>query len=100
MSDIETPHTNSIQKNYQDDLFSKMSQFIDSFGIQDVNYSPQQRTEDILNVLEDLLAITIFSISIDRETVRDASEASYVNIKNKALYLMQQELENNKNLQA
>lgn len=80
-------------KHYREALFDAIANTIENVGKNDPEYTPTQKSLDILDVLENLLAYTIYSTCNSLETVRDSAEESYVNIKKRALHMMKQELE-------
>ncbi|WP_196214903.1 hypothetical protein [Piscirickettsia salmonis] len=75
------------QQDYRELMFDGLSQLIEDLGKEDVDYDDYQKSEDILEVLEGLLAYGIYNTSIDAETIRDSCEESYVHIKRKALMM-------------
>lgn len=77
---------------YHEILFNTLAESIESVGKDDPNYSETQKALDILDVLESLLAYAIYSTSNSLETVRDSAEESYINIKKRALHMMNNEL--------
>lgn len=79
--------------NHRDKLFETLSEAIEHNGKDDANYDNFQKATDILEVLESLLAYTIFTTCETSDHVRDATEESYINIKRQALRLMYQHLE-------
>lgn len=81
-----------MKVDYKNELFDQMSQLLEDLGKDDEKYDGFQKAADVLDVLESLLAYAIYSVSISSETVRDACEESYVNIKKRALRMMEQEL--------
>ena len=82
--------------NHRDNMFDQLSQVIESAGKDDPNYDNFKKAEDILDVLEGLLAYTIYTTCESTDHVRDACEESYINIKRQALRLMYKELEDEK----
>lgn len=78
----------SSKKDYADQMFTKLSNVIEDIGKGDAEYTNQRKVIDILNVLESLLAYTIYTTCYTAEEVRDASEDSYFSIKKQALAIM------------
>ncbi|STX51588.1 Uncharacterised protein [Legionella busanensis] len=82
-----------MSKSYKDQLFDDISRCIEDVGSQDEQYNNEDKARDILEVLEALLAYTIYTTCISKDTVRDSCEESYFNIKRQALVLMDKELQ-------
>ncbi len=78
----------STKKNYADQMFTELSKTIEHIGKNDQEYTNQQKAVDILNVLESLIAYTIYTTCNTTEEVRDASEESYFSIKKQALAII------------
>lgn len=78
----------SEQKNYADQLFTEISNLIENTGKNDQDYTNHNKAIDILNVLESLLAYTIYTTCYTTEEVRDAAEESYFSIKKQALVIL------------
>ena len=76
---------------YREQMFDVISQAIENTGKGDESYDDHQKALDILGVLENLLAYTIYTTCDSAETVRDSCEESHVNIKKLALRLMESE---------
>ncbi|KTD15925.1 hypothetical protein E3983_02545 [Legionella israelensis] len=74
--------------SYADQLFESLSDTIENIGKEDPDYDDKQKALDILNVLESLLAYTIYTTCITSENVRDSAEESYMNIKRQALEMI------------
>lgn len=77
------------ETTYREQLFDALAREIENSGKQDASYTNQQKALDILEVLEDLLAYTIFNLCDNKDTIRDASEESYMNIKQRALLMFE-----------
>ncbi len=78
----------STKKNYADQMFTELSNVIENVGKNDKEYTNQNKAVDILNILESLLAYTIYTTCNTTEEVRDASEESYFSIKKQALAII------------
>ncbi len=78
----------STKKNYADQMFAELSTVIENIGKTDQEYTPQNKAVDILNVLESLLAYTIYTTSYTTEDVWESSEESYFSIKKQALAIL------------
>ena len=76
------------KKNYADQMFTELSNVIENIGKNDKEYTNEKKAVDILNVLESLLAYTIYTTCNTTEEVRDSSEESYFSIKTQALAMM------------
>lgn len=74
--------------NYADQMFTELSNVIENVGKDDQQYTNQKKAVDILNVLESLLAYTIYTTCCTTEDVRDAAEESYLSIKRQALAII------------
>ena len=74
--------------NHSDELFEALSNTIENIGKDDPNYDDEKKAVDILNVLESLLAYTIYTTCLTTDHVRDSAEESYINIKRQALEMM------------
>lgn len=72
-------------RNYRDQMFETISQVIEKAGGEDSDYDNYRKAQDILEVLESLLAYAIYNTCVSPETIRDSCEESYVNIKKRAL---------------
>lgn len=79
------------QPGYRDQMFDALSIAIENTGKDDPSYDNHQKALDILSVLENLLAYTIYSTCDSADTVRDSCEESHVNIKKMALRMMENE---------
>lgn len=81
--------------NHREAMFDALSQAIENTGKGDKEYTDYDKALDILDVLESLLAYTIFSTCVTTDQIRDSSEESYMTIKKRALqiYHSQQEEE-------
>ena len=75
------------KQNYQEEMFEKISLIFETTGKLDEEYDDYQKDSDILSVLENLLAYAIYNTNIDLETIKEASEESYVHIKRRALMM-------------
>ena len=71
------------------DMFEDIANLIENAGKDDETYDAKQKLQDIFDVLESLLAYTIYTACITADNVRDCSEESYVNIKKKALKMLE-----------
>lgn len=80
------------ESKYKEELFNTLADAIENIGKDDPTYSETQKALDILDVLESLLAYTVYSTSVSIETVRTSAEESYMNIKKRALDMMSDEL--------
>ena len=78
----------STKKNHADKMFTELSNVIENVGKNDPEYTNQKKAIDILNVLESLLAYTIYTTCYTTEEIRDASEDSYFSIKKQALAII------------
>jgi ribonucleotide reductase beta subunit family protein with ferritin-like domain len=74
-------------RSYQEEMFEKISLLFETIGESDADYDLYQKNNDILGVLENLLAYAIYNTNIDLETIKEASEESYVHIKRRALMM-------------
>ncbi|STX27778.1 Uncharacterised protein [Legionella beliardensis] len=86
-----------MNSSYKDKMFDGISKYIEETGSHDEHYTNEAKARDILEVLEALLAYTIYTTCVSKETVRDSCEESYFNIKRQALALMEKELQETKN---
>ena len=77
--------------SHRDTLIETISTAIEKSGQDDPTYDNIQKSRDILDVLENLLAYAICNTSISTDTIRDSCEESYVNIKRRALAMFEQE---------
>ena len=75
--------------NYRDEMFDTRANAIESVGKSDESYDNYLKALDILEVLESLLAYTIYNTSDSPETIRDACEESFINIKKRALLMFE-----------
>ena len=75
--------------NYRDQMFDTLANAIENTGKSDESYDNYLKALDILDVLESLLAYTIYNTSDSQDTIRDASEESYINIKKRALKMFE-----------
>lgn len=75
--------------DYRDEMFEELSKIIEKTGSDDTNYDDKQKALDILEVLEALLAYTIYSTSIDEKTILTSCDESYSNIKEQALSILE-----------
>jgi hypothetical protein len=78
----------NTKKNYADQMFTELSKIIEHVGKDDEEYTNQKKAVDVLNVLESLLAYTIYTTCYTTEDVRDAAEDSYISIKRQALAII------------
>lgn len=78
----------STKKSHADQMFTDLSNIIEHAGENDQDYTNQKKAIDILNVLESLLAYTIYTTCNTTEEVRDAAEETYFSIKSQALAIM------------
>lgn len=76
------------KKDYQRQMFDAIGKILEETGADDQMYSNEEKALDILNVLESLLAYSIYNTCISAETIRDSAEESYVNIKKRALRML------------
>ena len=76
------------EKDYQRQMFDTIAKILEETGSEDKTYSNEEKALDILNVLESLLAYSIYNTCISAETIRDSAEESYVNIKKRALRML------------
>ena len=97
-------HTNkqqTVEMNpYKEEMFQHIAELFERIGTNDSKYSETQKVTDILEVLSTLLAFTIYNSCPTAETIRDASEATYFQIKQMALayyYEQNQKKPNNVN---
>jgi hypothetical protein len=72
---------------HREKLFETLSSAIEKIGNDDPKYSNNQKSEDILDVLENLLAYTIILRSNDPDEVRDSCESAYVSLKQRAVIM-------------
>jgi hypothetical protein len=75
--------------NYRDEMFDTLANAIENVGKSDESYDNYLKALDILEVLESLLAYTIYNTCDSPETIRDACEESYINIKKRALLMFE-----------
>lgn len=73
------------ENNHKMTLIETISAAIEKSGQDDPTYDNIQKSRDILDALESLLAYAIYNTCISPETIRDSSEESYINIKRRAL---------------
>ncbi len=85
--DVET-------NQYKEEMFQTIAELFEKIGTNDSEYSETQKVTDILEVLSTLLAFTIYNSCPTTETIRDASEATYFQIKQMALAYYYQEQQN------
>ncbi len=78
----------SAKQNHADQMFKEISNLIENIGKNDQEYTNHKKAIDILNVLEGLLAYTIYTTCYTAEEVRDAAEESYFSIKKQALAIL------------
>jgi hypothetical protein len=78
----------SAKVDYPEFMFSQISKLIENTGKGDAEYTAKTKVIDILNVLESLLAYTIYTTCLTTEDVREASEDSYVSIKKQAVAML------------
>ena len=71
--------------DYREKMLNQLSEIIEKMGSDDKGYDNIKKSLDILEVLEVLLAYTIYNTSNSMDTIRDSSEESYFNIKRRAL---------------
>lgn len=76
------------KENYADQMFTKISNLIEDIGQNDPEYTNEKKAIDILNVLESLLAYTIYTTCLTTEEIRDSAEESYISIKKQALAIL------------
>jgi hypothetical protein len=74
-----------LKSNYQESMLDKISEIIEKTGSEDASYDAYQKNNDILAVLENLLAYAICLRCANTDEVRDTCEATYVSMKRKAL---------------
>ncbi len=77
--------------NYKEQMFDTLSTAIENIGKDDPSYTDHDKALDILDVLESLLAYSIFTTCVTSDNVRDSCEESYMNIKRRALRILEQE---------
>ena len=84
---------------YKETMFQVIAELFEKTGADNPRYSSNQKATDILEVLSTLLAYTIYNSCPNSETIRDASEATYFQMKQMALayYYQQQNQESPKN---
>lgn len=70
---------------YRESLLNQLSEIIENHGANDKEYDNLTKALDILDVLEVLLAYTIYNTNVSADTIRDSAEESYFNIKRRAL---------------
>ena len=87
----------SQKHNHRDEMFDALSEAIEKAGKTDKDYSNYDKALDILDVLENLLAYTIFSTCLTTEQIRDSCEESYFAIKKRALQIYHNENEKKEN---
>ena len=78
----------SAKKKYADTMFAEISNIIETTGKDDPEYTNKTKALDILNVLEGLLAYTIYSTCYTTDEIRDSAEETYFNIKKQALAIL------------
>lgn len=74
--------------DHADKMFTEISKIIEQTGKDDNAYTNEKKAIDILSVLENLLAYTIYSTCNTTEEVRDSAEETYFNIKRQALAIL------------
>jgi len=80
---------------YKERMYKVIAELFEKIGASNPTYSETQKATDILEVLVTLLAFTIYNSCPTTETIRDASETSYFQIKQMALaYFYQQQQAN------
>ncbi|HEU5281722.1 MAG TPA: hypothetical protein VFU82_07085 [Gammaproteobacteria bacterium] len=77
--------------DYKEKLFDVISTAIEETGKEDTAYTDAEKALDILDVLESLLAYTIYTTCDSDDTIRDSAEESYINIKKRALMMLKNE---------
>jgi|GEM_PF-6849272 hypothetical protein len=77
------------QPNYREQLFDTLAHAIEDNGKSDPSYDNYQKALDILEVLESLLAYTIYSTCDSPDNIRDACDETHVNIKKRALKMFE-----------
>jgi hypothetical protein len=84
---------------YKERMYKVIAELFEKTGANNPTYSETQKATDILEVLSTLLAFTIYNSCPTAETIRDASEATYFQIKQMALayYYQQQQQDKNAN---
>ena len=83
---------------YKEEMFKTIAELFEKIGTNDLKYTETQKATDILEVLSTLLAFTIHNSCPTTETIRDASEAAYFQIKQMSLaYFYQQKQEKDPN---
>jgi len=83
------------EHGYKESMYKTIAELFEKIGVGNPAYSEMQKATDILEVLSTLLAFTIYNSCPNTETIRDASEASYFQIKQMALgYFYQQQKQN------
>lgn len=83
------------ENNYREQMFNDLVQVIENTGKGDDSYDDLQKARDILEILELILANSILATSINKETIRESCEESYINIRRIALSIYQ-DRKNNK----
>lgn len=80
---------------YKENMFQVIAELFEKTGADNPQYSTNQKATDILEVLSTLLAYTLYNACPSSETIRDASEATYFQVKQMALayYYQQQQQE-------
>lgn len=77
------------EQDHAKHMFESIAMVIEESGKDDKNYNAKNKLLDIFDVLESLLAYTIFTACITPENVKDCAEESFVNIKKKALKMLE-----------
>jgi hypothetical protein len=80
--------TKKQEADHAKNMFESIAVLIEETGKDDKDYNAKNKLLDIFDVLESLLAYTIFTACITPENVRDCAEESFVNIKKKALKML------------
>lgn len=77
------------KQNYADEMFAKISQVIEETGQKDPDYDDTKKANDIFNVLESLLAYTVYTTCVTKEHVEESTQMCYDNIKAQALEILE-----------
>ena len=75
--------------NYREQMFDTLANAIENTGKSDESYDNYLKALDILDVLEGLLAYTIYNTCDNAETIRLACEESAANITMRALKMFE-----------
>ncbi|OGV27214.1 MAG: hypothetical protein A3F18_07320 [Legionellales bacterium RIFCSPHIGHO2_12_FULL_37_14] len=74
--------------NYALDMFDKIATIIEDTGHGDKSYAARDKIIDVLDVLENLLAYTIYSASVTQADVKSCVKESFKNVETKALKIL------------